>query len=56
MLGLVDEKGVLVTNADDENCLKLKNFTKAKFVTFGIKNKDADFTAENIVFDDNRIC
>lgn len=51
--GIVDEKGVLVTNADDENCLKLKDFTKAKFVTYGIKNKDADFTAENIEFDDN---
>ncbi len=51
--GLIDEKGVLVTNADDENCLKLKELTKAKFVTFGINNKSADFTAENIVFDDN---
>ena len=51
--GLVDEKGVLVTNADDENCLKLKDFTKAKFVTFGIENSQADFTAKNIIFDNN---
>ncbi len=51
--GLVDSKGVLVTNGDDENCLKLKEFTKAKFVTFGIDNKEADFIAENIIFDDN---
>ena len=50
---IVDSKGVLVTNGDDDNCLKLKEFTKAKFITFGIKNKEADFTAENIVFDDN---
>lgn len=51
--GIIDDKGVLVTNADDENCLKLKEFTKAKFVTYGIENKNADFIAENIVFDDN---
>ncbi|MBR2289627.1 MAG: UDP-N-acetylmuramate--L-alanine ligase [Clostridia bacterium] len=51
--GIIDEKGILVTNADDENCLKLKDFTKAKFVTYGIENKEADFTAENITFDDN---
>jgi UDP-N-acetylmuramate--alanine ligase len=51
--GLVDEKGVLVTNADDENCLKLKDYTKAKFVTYGIYNEDADFTAKEITFDDN---
>jgi len=51
--GIVDSNGVLVTNADDENCLNLKNYTNAKFVTYGIRNKNADFTAENIVFDDN---
>ena len=51
--GIVDEKGVLVTNADDENCLKLKEYTKAKFVTYGIENPSADFVAKNIVFDDN---
>ena len=51
--GLIDEKGVLVTNADDENCLNLNAHTKAKFVTYGIKNKNADFTAENISYDDN---
>ncbi len=50
---LVDENGVLVTNADDINCLKLKNYTKAKFVTYGIDNKDADYVAYNIKFDDN---
>ena len=51
--GLIDSKGVLVTNGDDENCLKLKEYAKSKFVTFGIENKDSDFTAENISFDDN---
>ena len=51
--GIIDSKGVLVTNADDENCLKLKDFTKAKFVTYGIENKLADFVATNISYDDN---
>ena len=50
---IIDNKGVLVTNADDKNCLKLKEFTNAKFVTYGIENKDANFIAENIIFDDN---
>ena len=50
---IIDSKGVLVTNGDDENCLKLKDYTKAKFVTFGIENKDSNFIAENIVFDNN---
>lgn len=51
--GLVDENGILVTNADDENCLKLVNYTKAKFVTYGITNENADFVAKNIEFDNN---
>ncbi len=50
---LLDPKGALITNADDENCLKLKEFTKGKFITYGIENKDADYTAQNIVFDNN---
>ena len=51
--GLVDKNGILVTNADDENCLKLKDYTSSKFVTYGIENEDADFSAKNITFDDN---
>ena len=50
---ILDPKGVLVTNGDDENCLELKNYTKAKFVTYGIKNTKANFIAKNIVFDKN---
>lgn len=45
--------GILVTNGDDENCLKLKEFTKAKFVTYGIENENSDYVAQNIEFDDN---
>lgn len=48
-----DETGLVVTNADDSNCFKLKNVVKAKFITYGIQNKEADFIAKNISFDDN---
>ena len=50
---LLEEGGVLVTNADDPNCLNLKNYTKEKFITFGLDNKDADFTAKDISYDKN---
>lgn len=50
---LVDENGLLVANGDDENCFNLRKSTKAKFVTYGIKNENVDFIAENIEFDDN---
>lgn len=50
---LLDPNGVLVTNGDDENCLKLKDYTKAKFVTYGISNTSANFVAKNISFDKN---
>ena len=44
--------GFLVLNADDENCLELKNKSKAKIITYGINN-NADFTAKNIEFNSN---
>ena len=50
---ILDENGVLVTNADDPNCLKLKDICKAKFISYGIENQNADFVARNISFDDN---
>ncbi len=50
---LLEDKGVLVTNADDKNCLNLKNYTSATFITYGIENTEADFIAKNIVFDKN---
>ena len=50
---LLDANGLLVTNADDENCLNLKNYTKGKFITYGIQNQNADYVAKNINFDNN---
>lgn len=50
---ILDKDGLLITNADDKNCLDLKNIAKSKFITYAIDNKDADFIAKNIYFDDN---
>lgn len=50
---LLEEDGLLVTNADDENCYNLKNITKSKFICYGIENENADFVAKNISFDNN---
>ena len=50
---LLKEDGLLVTNADDENCYELRNIVKSKFISYGINNKNADFLATNISYDDN---
>ncbi len=50
---LVNENGLLVANGDDKNCLSLKEYTKAKFETYGIENDKCDYVAKNIEFDDN---
>ena len=47
------EKELVVTNADDVNCLKLKEVVKGLFITYGIENEEADFVAKNITFDHN---
>ena len=50
---LLPEDGILITNADDENCLQLKEFTKSKFISYGIENKKADYLAKNITYNSN---
>lgn len=50
---LLPKDGFLVLNADDKNCLDLANHTVSSYVTYGIENKDANFIADNILFDDN---
>jgi len=50
---LLPKNGLLVLNADDSNCLELKNFTEAKCITYGINNKNADIFALNIIFDND---
>lgn len=50
---ILDENGVLITNADDENCFALKDIVKSNFISYGIENENADFIAKNITFDNN---
>ena len=50
---LLPDNGILVINGDDVNCLDLRKYTKAKTLTYGITNKNVDFFAVNIVFDND---
>ena len=50
---LLPDDGLLVTNADDNRCLNLINYTNARVITYGINNCEADFVAKNIIFNDD---
>ena len=50
---LLPNDGILVVNGDDKNCLDLLDYTKAKTLSYGITNKNVDFFAVNIVFDND---
>ena len=50
---LIPEDGLLVINGDDKNCFGLGKNTRAKIVSYGIENQNANFVARNIVFNNN---
>ena len=50
---LLPNDGLLVLNGDDENTLALSKYTDAKILTYGITNKNTNFFAVNIVFDND---
>lgn len=50
---LLPEDGHLIINADDPNCLDLPVYSKAPTIKYGIENEDVDFSAQNVVFDEN---
>lgn len=50
---LLPQNGILVLNADDKNCLELRNYTASKYITYGIENQSADFIAKNIEFNND---
>ena len=50
---LLPDNGLLVTNGDDKNCLDLPQYTKAQILTYGVKNKNVNFYAENIELDND---
>ncbi len=47
---LLEKDGLLIVNADDKNCFNLKNYSKSKFLSYGIENTSANFIAKNITF------
>ncbi|MCI8655762.1 MAG: UDP-N-acetylmuramate--L-alanine ligase [Clostridia bacterium] len=50
---ILPDDGLLVVNGDDSNCLDLMQYTNATSITYGITNKNTNFFAVNISFDDN---
>lgn len=50
---LLPPDGILITNADDSNCLDLHKYASCKTITYGIKNENADYVAKNIIFDND---
>ncbi len=50
---LLPDDGLLIINGDDKNCLDLSAFTKAHILTYGVNNKNTNFYAKNISFDDD---
>ena len=50
---LLPSNGILVLNADDKNCLDLKEYSAGPYITYGIENLNADFVAKNIEFNND---
>lgn len=50
---IIPDDGLLVVNGDDPNCLELLKETNAKTLTYGITNKNTNFFAVNISFDND---
>lgn len=50
---LLPDNGLLVVNGDDKNALELTKYTNGASLTYGITNKNTDFFAVNIVFDND---
>lgn len=50
---LLPDNGLLIVNGDDINCLDLPRYSNAKSITYGITNKNTDYFAVNIAFDND---
>ena len=50
---LLPEDGHLIINADDNNCIDLPIYSKAPAIKYGIENEDVDFSAKNILFNED---
>jgi len=51
-VGHLSSDGYLIVNNDDDNSKLLKDYTKAKVISYGIENM-ADYMASNISYDDD---
>lgn len=49
---LIPEHGTLIINADIDNYEEITENLSCRVLTYGLKNKSADFTAENISYDE----
>lgn len=52
-VNLLPKDGVLVLNADDNNCLDLRKHSASTTITYGIDNDYANYIAKNITFNKN---
>ena len=52
-VNLLPKDGVLILNADDNNCLDLRKHSAAVSITYGINNEYANYMARNISFNKN---
>ena len=52
-VNLLPKDGVLILNADDNNCLDLRKHSAAVSITYGINNEYANYIARNISFNKN---
>lgn len=52
-LDIPGENGLLVLNNDDEDCIDISKNHVASLITFGIKNKNSTWVAENITLNDD---
>ncbi len=50
---ILPKDGLLILNADDPNCLDLRNHAIARSVTYSLNDPKANFIAKNITFDNN---
>ncbi len=50
---LAPSDGYIIANFDDEDVISVAENAKAMVISYGIKNKNADYTAENINYTEN---
>ncbi len=52
-IDIPDEEGLILLNADDKNCMEISKNHKARLMTFGIEDVNADWIAKDIKLNKN---